>query len=69
MRTAWVFPKIKIELDDLSLKYLSRRSITILGEKVSLRGTPERRFVQEIVDEVKQHMKECGSSRRPSAAG
>ena len=52
--------KIKIELDDLSLKYLKPDVYYDLVEKVSLRKDAREAFVQEIVDEVKQHMKDAG---------
>ncbi len=52
--------KIKIELDDLSLKYLKPEVYYDLVEKVSLRKDAREAFVQEIVDEVKQHMKDAG---------
>ncbi|MEG7531116.1 MAG: bifunctional (p)ppGpp synthetase/guanosine-3',5'-bis(diphosphate) 3'-pyrophosphohydrolase [Hungatella sp.] len=48
--------KIKIELDDLSLKYLQPEVYYDLAEKVSLRKEAREAFVQEIVEEVKQHM-------------
>ncbi|MEG0687356.1 MAG: HD domain-containing protein, partial [Hungatella sp.] len=48
--------KIKIELDDLSLKYLQPEVYYDLAEKVSLRKEARETFVQEIVEEVKQHM-------------
>ncbi len=52
--------KIKVELDDLSLKYLKPEVYYDLVEKVSLRKDAREAFVQEIVDEVKQHMKDAG---------
>lgn len=52
--------KIKIELDDLSLKFLKPEVYYDLVEKVDLRKDTREAFVQEIVDEVKSHMKEAG---------
>ncbi len=52
--------KIKIELDDLSLKFLKPEVYYDLVEKVDLRKDAREAFVQEIVDEVKQHMKDAG---------
>ena len=52
--------KIKIELDDLSLKYLMPDVYYDLAEKISLRRDAREAFVQEIVAEVQKHMKEAG---------
>lgn len=52
--------KIKIELDDLSLKFLKPDVYYDLVEKVDLRKDAREAFVQEIVDEVKNHMREAG---------
>ncbi len=52
--------KIKIELDDLSLKFLKPEVYYDLVEKVNLRKDSRDSFVQEIVQEVKNHMKEAG---------
>lgn len=48
--------KIKVELDDLSLKYLEPDVYYDLSEKVSLRRETREAFVDEIVQEVKQHI-------------
>lgn len=48
--------KIKIELDDLSLKYLEPEVYYDLAEKISLRKEAREAFVNNIVDEVKSHM-------------
>lgn len=48
--------KIKVELDDLSLKYLEPDVYYDLAEKISLRKDAREAFVSEIVGEVKQHM-------------
>ncbi len=56
--------KIKIELDDLSLKYLEPDVYYDLAEKISLRKDAREAFVQGIVDEVKEHMVEAGIDAR-----
>ena len=52
--------KIKVELDDLSLKYLQPDVYYDLAEKISLRKDAREAFVKGIVDEVSAHMKESG---------
>ena len=52
--------KIKIELDDLSLRFLKPDVYYDLVEKVNLRKDSRDEFVQEIVTEVQHHMKEAG---------
>ena len=52
--------KIKIELDDLSLKYLEPESYYELVEKVALRKGVRDNYVQELVEEVKTHMENSG---------
>ena len=52
--------KIKVELDDLSLKYLQPDVYYDLVEKIALRKTEREKFVQSIVDEVKKHIVEAG---------
>ena len=56
--------KIKIELDDLSLKYLQPDVYYDLAEKISLRKDAREAFVQGIVEEVKSHMVEAGIDAR-----
>ena len=51
--------KIKIELDDLSLKFLKPEVYYDLVEKVDLRKDAREAFVQSIVDEVKAHLDEA----------
>lgn len=51
--------KIKVELDDLSLKYLQPDVYYDLVEKVSLRKTEREEFVRGIVEEVKKHVEEA----------
>lgn len=48
--------KIKIELDDLSLKYLEPDVYYDLAEKISLRKDARESFVAGIVEEVRRHM-------------
>lgn len=52
--------KIKVELDDLSLKYLQPDVYYDLVEKIALRKTEREKFVQGIVDEVKNHIEDAG---------
>lgn len=52
--------KIKIELDDLSLKYLEPEVYKDLNEKIEL-GKEEREiFISSIIDEVGNHIKNAG---------
>lgn len=51
--------KVKIELDDLSLKYLKPDVYYDLVEKINLRKSQREALVQGIVDEVKQHMQDA----------
>ena len=48
--------KIKVELDDLSLKYLKPEVYYDLVHKVALRKSEREQFVGAIVKEVKKHM-------------
>ncbi|NCB92535.1 MAG: bifunctional (p)ppGpp synthetase/guanosine-3',5'-bis(diphosphate) 3'-pyrophosphohydrolase [Clostridia bacterium] len=52
--------KVKIELDDLSLKYLKPEVYYDLVEKINLRKSSREAFVQGIVDDVRQHMEASG---------
>ncbi|MDD3416490.1 MAG: bifunctional (p)ppGpp synthetase/guanosine-3',5'-bis(diphosphate) 3'-pyrophosphohydrolase [Lachnospiraceae bacterium] len=52
--------KIKVELDDLSLKYLKPEVYYDLVEKISIRKSERERYVQEIVEEVAAHIKNAG---------
>jgi GTP pyrophosphokinase len=52
--------KIKIELDDLSLKYLEPEAYYELVEKVAIRKGVRDDYVQELVVEVKVHMLNSG---------
>ena len=52
--------KIKVELDDLSLKYLKPEVYSDLEEKISLSKEARKAFVEGIVEEVKRHMRDGG---------
>ena len=52
--------KIKVELDDLSLKYLYPDIYYDLVEKVEQRKSERDHYVQEIAHEIKDHIKEAG---------
>lgn len=52
--------KIKVELDDLSLKYLEPEVYYDLAEKISLRKEAREAFVDDIVEEVSSHMASGG---------
>jgi GTP diphosphokinase / guanosine-3',5'-bis(diphosphate) 3'-diphosphatase len=52
--------KIKIELDDLSLKYLKPDVYYDLVEKVSLRKSVREEYVQSLACEVSRHIEEAG---------
>ncbi len=52
--------KIKIELDDLCLKYLEPLVYEELTESLNVRKESREAFVEDIVREVKNHMVEAG---------
>ncbi len=52
--------KIKIELDDLSLKYLEPEAYYDLVEKIALRKSTREEYVEQLVQEVKQHISKAG---------
>ncbi len=52
--------KVKIELDDLALKYLEPEAYTDLVEKVSARKKERENYVGMLVDEVKKAVSEAG---------
>lgn len=56
--------KIKIELDDLSLKYLHPDTYYELAEKISLKKEAREYFVKSIVDEVQEHLRTSGIEGR-----
>ncbi len=51
--------KIKVELDDLSLKYLEPEVYYDLVEKISLRKSAREEYVHGIVGEVSSHIEEA----------
>ena len=60
--------KIKVELDDLSLKYLEPEVYYDLVEKIALRKSEREKFVQSIVKDVREQMDKAGikaDNRRP----
>ena len=52
--------KIKVELDDLSLKYLEPEAYYDLVDKIAIRKNVRERYIQNIVDEVSVHIKNAG---------
>ena len=52
--------KIKVELDDLSLKYLEPEVYKDLVEKIAVRKSAREKYVQSIVDEVSVHIANAG---------
>jgi GTP pyrophosphokinase len=52
--------KIKVELDDLSLKYLEPDAYYDLVDKIAVRKSVRERYIQTIVDEVSVHIKNAG---------
>ena len=52
--------KIKIELDDLSLKYLEPDIYYDLVDKIAVRKSVREKYIQDIVDEVSAHIAKAG---------
>ena len=52
--------KIKVELEDLSMKYLYPDAYYDLVEKIALRKNVRDEYIQGLVDEVKKHIDEAG---------
>lgn len=52
--------KIKVELDDLSLKYLEPEAYYDLVDKIAIRKSVRETYIQGIVDEVSEHIKNAG---------
>lgn len=52
--------KIKIELDDLSLKYLEPEVYKDLAEKISTKRSERQAYIDDIVNEVREHIEEAG---------
>jgi GTP pyrophosphokinase len=52
--------KIKVELDDLSFKYLKPAEFQNLKKLIAIRKSERERYIQGIVAEVDAHIKEAG---------
>ncbi|MGN0291965.1 MAG: RelA/SpoT family protein, partial [Lachnospiraceae bacterium] len=52
--------KIKIELEDLSLKYLEPEAYYDLVEKIALKKSARDEYIQQLVKEVKRHITKAG---------
>ena len=52
--------KIKVELDDLSLKYLEPEVYYDLVDKIAIRKSERERYIQNIVNEVGKHIRNAG---------
>lgn len=52
--------KIKIELDDLSLKYLEPEVYHELAEKIAIKKSERQAYIDDIVNEVRMHIDEAG---------
>ena len=52
--------KIKVELDDLSLKYLEPEAYYDLVDKIAIRKSVREKYIQTIVDEVSEHIEHAG---------
>lgn len=52
--------KIKVELDDLSLKYLEPEAYQDLVNTISVRKSVREKYIQTIVDEVSEHIDRAG---------
>ncbi|MGN0403451.1 MAG: RelA/SpoT family protein [Acetatifactor sp.] len=52
--------KVKTELDDLSLKYLEPEVYYDLVNQISMRKSAREQYIQSIVDEVSEHIKNAG---------
>ncbi len=52
--------RVKVELDDLSLKYLEPDVYYDLADKIATRKSEREKYVQAIVDEVSEHIVHAG---------
>jgi len=52
--------KIKVELDDLSLKYLEPEAYKELTRLIAVRKSEREKYIQDIVNEVSFHIKRAG---------
>ena len=56
--------RIKVELDDLSLKYLEPDIYYDLVDKIAIRKSVREKYIQSIVDEVSAHIANAGIKAR-----
>lgn len=56
--------KLKIELDDLSLKYMEPDIYYDLVDKIAVRRSVRESYIQSIVDEVREHIDNAGIKAR-----
>ena len=60
--------KVKIELDDLSLKYLKPEVYYDLVEKINLQKSERQAFIDQIVGDVRSHIRkgiyQCSDRRK-----
>ena len=52
--------KIKVELDDLSLKYLEPEAYYDLVDKIAIRRSEREKYITSIVEEVSEHIEHAG---------
>ncbi len=52
--------KIKIELDDLSLKYLEPEAYKELGRQIAQRKSVREEYIQSLVEDVRKHIESAG---------
>ncbi len=52
--------RVKVELDDLSLKYLEPQIYYDLVDKIAIRKSAREKYIQAIVDEVSDHIRNAG---------
>jgi len=52
--------KIKVELDDLSLKYLEPEAYYELADKIQIRREARDKYIQTIVDDIADYIKNAG---------
>lgn len=52
--------KLKVELDDLSLRYIDPQAYFDLVDKIAIRKSEREAYVQSIVDEVASHIRKAG---------
>ena len=52
--------QVKVELDDLALKYLEPEVYYDLVDKIAIRRSEREKYVQNIVDEVSEHIANAG---------